>query len=82
MTIDERVERLATLISNRLIADHWGLIEPEIFRNIANGLTGEEDPESQEVDQLVYDKCNDIEMLDNVAAMRKILKQALTEMGE
>ena len=81
MTIDERVERLATLISTRLVADRWGLIEPDIFRNIANGFTGEEDPEN--LDQaLYYDKCNDIEMLDNVAAMRKILKQALIEMGE
>jgi hypothetical protein len=74
------VETFCARIYKELDKDGWGDIEPEVFKNIANGFTGNEHPETAKVqNELSGNKLSIEEMLDSVAAMRKALKKALKE---
>lgn len=77
-----KVEELAHAIFQGLQKDSWGDIEPDTFGNIADGFTGKEDPEDDEVlDKLYFNKISAEEMLKSVKSMRRILAKALKEIG-
>jgi hypothetical protein len=55
------------LLSEGLEQDSWGTIEPDVFINIANGVSDATD------DDLCYDKMDAFEMEDSVKSMTAIL---------
>lgn len=52
-----------------LEAEHWGDIEPDVFRNIAEGVT--------KPSEMWTDKLDRDEMADAVASMKAILERIL-----
>jgi hypothetical protein len=68
----------AKALFERLEADHWGDIEPEVFRNIGEGLTGDE-PDDVIDDRMLSGKLSRREMLDAIDGMRLALRDAFEE---
>jgi hypothetical protein len=68
---DDVVRRFAKAMHDGLAADHWGCIEPDTFRNIAEGLT------IDHPDGLWADKESQEDMAAGVESLTKILRAAL-----
>ena len=67
----DRVRALAVAMSKGLDEGMWGMIDPWIFKMIADGLTGSpEEVASEEISE---------EMAEDIQAMRKVLELVVKE---
>ena len=67
----DRVRALATAMSKALDEGCWGMIDPWVFKLIADGMTGSEaEVASDEISE---------EAAEDIKAMRKVLKAVVKE---
>lgn len=72
---DERVRRFCEMIFMDLDREDWGAVEPEVFRNIAEGA--DEDGKDYYANKMSQD-----EMAEAVTSMKRILVRALDALDE
>jgi hypothetical protein len=76
MITEDQVKLFCKVLTEKLNADFWGSIEPEVFENIGDGnFTGGEDG-------FVTNKYSQEEMAEAVPSMYKAIKAALVAVSD